>query len=71
MFAQLPSSVLSLTFVHVAFELLVQGVAQEELNSLIILGICTLWKHHNKCVFDKKKPNVDIAIREADQEREM
>jgi hypothetical protein len=48
----------------------IHGVAGEAVNSLIILGAWTLWKHQNSCVFDKNRPNVDLAVRMADQERE-
>jgi hypothetical protein len=44
----------------------VHGVAQEGLNSFVILGAWTLWKHCNGCVFDKKRPNIDVALRTAD-----
>jgi hypothetical protein len=47
----------------------VHGEAQV-LNSFVILGAWTLWKHRNECVFDKNRPNIDVALKTADQERE-
>jgi hypothetical protein len=32
----------------------ISGVARRDLNTPIILGAWTLWKHRNRCVFDKK-----------------
>jgi hypothetical protein len=49
----------------------ISGVARRGLNTLIILGAWTLWKHRNSCVFDKKSPNIEEAIRKADQEKDM
>jgi hypothetical protein len=49
----------------------VQGVAHEGLNSLIILGASSLRKHHNGCVFDRKRPNIDAVHRSSNQEREL
>jgi hypothetical protein len=48
----------------------IHGVAGEAVNSLVILGAWTLWKHQNSCVFDRNRPNVNLAVRMADQERE-
>jgi hypothetical protein len=31
----------------------------------------SLWKHRNGCVFDRKRPNIDAALRSANQEREL
>jgi hypothetical protein len=45
-------------------------VVGETINSLVILGAWTLWKHQNSCAFDRNKPNADLAFRMADQERE-
>ena len=33
------------------------------LNSLIILVAWEIWKHHNSCVFDKKRPSVQEVLR--------
>jgi hypothetical protein len=41
----------------------VPGIARNGLNSLVILGVWTLWKHRNGCVFDNKSPSVAVAIR--------
>jgi hypothetical protein len=43
----------------------VHGVAQEGLKSLIILGVWTLWKHRNECVFDKKRPSMEVVLESA------
>ena len=45
-----------------------QGIAKKGLNSLIPLGLWTLWNHRNGCVFDKIKPNLEVAIRRAEEE---
>jgi hypothetical protein len=39
------------------------GIARDGLNSLVILEVWTLWKHHNRCLFDNKSPNIVDAIR--------
>jgi hypothetical protein len=39
----------------------IQGVDKElrkGLNSLIILVVCKIWKHHNECVFNGARPSV-------------
>jgi hypothetical protein len=41
----------------------VSGIARDGLNSLVILGVWTLWKQHNGCVFDNKSPSIADAIR--------
>jgi hypothetical protein len=48
-----------------------QGIAAEGINSLIILGFWTLWNHKNGCVFEMLTPNVDSAIRKAEEELEL
>jgi hypothetical protein len=40
----------------------VSRIARGGLNSLVILGVWTLWKQHNGCVFDNKSPNIVDAI---------
>jgi hypothetical protein len=45
-----------------------QGIAKKGLNSLITLGLWTLWNHRNKCVFDRVTPSLEGAIRRADEE---
>jgi hypothetical protein len=49
----------------------VQGMAEKGLNSLIILGFWTIWNHRDRCVFDKITPSVNVAIRRAEEEREL
>jgi hypothetical protein len=39
------------------------------LNSMIILGAWTLWKHQNRCVFDGIAPNLVTAVTQDDEER--
>jgi hypothetical protein len=41
----------------------IPGIARNGLNSLAILGVWTLWKHRNGCVFDNKSPSVVVAIK--------
>jgi hypothetical protein len=38
------------------------------LNSIVILGTWIIWKHRNKCVFDKCRPSVISAVRMAKEE---
>ena len=40
---------------------LVDRQMQKGLNSLIILGACSLWKYRNRCVFDGMAPNLGVA----------
>jgi hypothetical protein len=41
----------------------ISGIARDGLNSLVILGVWTLWKQHNGYVFDNKSPSIADAIR--------
>jgi hypothetical protein len=43
-------------------EVLMDGRATKGLNSLIILGSQTIWKHHNRLVFDGVSPNLANAL---------
>jgi hypothetical protein len=45
------------------------GPSKKGLNSLIILGAWTLWKHRNRCAFDVIAPNLVTAVSQADEER--
>jgi hypothetical protein len=45
------------------------GPSKKGLNSLIILGAWTLWKHQNRCVFYGIAPNLVVAVPQADEER--
>ena len=40
-------------------------------NSLIILGAWILWKHRNTCVFDGVAPNLQRALQEFKDERQL
>lgn len=40
-----------------------QQIARKGFNSLIILGLWTIWNHKNRCVFDGLSPNLETAIR--------
>jgi hypothetical protein len=35
---------------------------QKGLNFLVMVGASTLWKHHNRCVFDGVSPSVAWAV---------
>jgi hypothetical protein len=45
-----------------------QGIAKKGLNSLITLGLWTLWNHRNGCVFGRATPSLEGAIRRAEEE---
>jgi hypothetical protein len=46
-----------------------QEIAKKGINnSLITLGLWTLWNHRNGCVFDRVKPSLEGAIRRAEEE---
>jgi hypothetical protein len=47
------------------------GPTKKGVNSLIILGAWTLWKHRNCCVFYGIAPNIVAAVSQADEERKM
>jgi hypothetical protein len=49
----------------------ISGIAQKGINSLIILGAWTLWKHRNRSIFDRFPPNMGAAISQFSQELEM
>jgi hypothetical protein len=40
----------------------VSGIAQKGLNSLIILGAWTIWRHRKVCVFNEKSPPSSNSI---------
>jgi hypothetical protein len=40
----------------------VNGDLQKGLNSLIILGAWTLWRHRNDCVFNGKSPQLLVTL---------
>jgi hypothetical protein len=37
-------------------------------NSLVILGVWTIWKHRNRCVFDECNPRLVTTLRVAKEE---
>ena len=41
---------------------------KQGLNSVVILGAWTLWKHRNNCVFDGVPPNLIRALQLAGEE---
>jgi hypothetical protein len=41
------------------------------INSLIILGAWTLWKHWSHCVFYAMTPNLAAGLAQAAEERKM
>jgi hypothetical protein len=47
------------------------GLVRKGLNSLIILGAWTLWKHRNQCVFDGVAPSSAASLAQANEERRM
>jgi hypothetical protein len=44
------------------------GDVRKGLNSLVILGAWTIWRHRNDCVFNGIVPNVNVALRLARDE---
>jgi hypothetical protein len=40
----------------------VDGQFQQGFNSIILLGAWLLWKHRNRCVFDRIKPDVQHVL---------
>jgi hypothetical protein len=47
------------------------GLVRKSLNSPTILGVWTLWKHRNRCVFDGAAPCSAACLAQADEERRM
>ncbi|GJN24420.1 hypothetical protein PR202_gb12158 [Eleusine coracana subsp. coracana] len=44
---------------------------QKGLNSIIILGAWTLWRHHNDCVFNGRAPSMATDLIMAGEEKSM
>ncbi|GJN12220.1 hypothetical protein PR202_ga30478 [Eleusine coracana subsp. coracana] len=49
----------------------VPGDTRKGLNSIIILGAWTIWRHRNDCVFNGKVPSVAAALIMAGNERNL
>jgi hypothetical protein len=47
------------------------GPSKKGLDSLIILGAWTLWKHQNRCVFYGIAPNKGGIVSQDDEERKV
>jgi hypothetical protein len=45
------------------------GQIKAWLNSLVILGAWTLWKHRNRCVFDGGAPSMAATLTQDEEER--
>nr|TKW38993.1 hypothetical protein SEVIR_1G150100v2 [Setaria viridis] len=52
-------------------ECVVGGEMRKGLNSLIILGASTIWKHRNDCVFNGATPNITTALMLAKDEANL
>ena len=48
---------------------MVSGLTRKGLDSLIILGVWTIWNHRNICVFDGLSPCLTSILALADEER--
>ena len=44
-------------------------MARKGINSLVILGAWTLWRHRDSCVFDGAAPSVASALAVAEDDR--
>jgi hypothetical protein len=48
---------------------IVTGLTKKGLDSLIILGAWSVWKHRNRCVFYNDSPSLSLILRQVDEER--
>jgi hypothetical protein len=48
--------------------MMIGAQSRKGLNSLIMLGSWTIWKHRNNCVFQEQTPNVSSAFHVAKDE---
>jgi len=46
----------------------VQSDLRRGVNSLVILGAWSIWRHRNDCVFENVTPNVNSALHLAKEE---
>jgi hypothetical protein len=47
------------------------GMEKRGIDSSIILGVWTLWKHQNRCVFDAMMPNLAVGLAQVAEDRKM
>lgn len=53
------------------YGVVLQGLACDGLNFLIILGVWISWKHRDDCVFDRRRPGIDSIFMRAKEEMQL